>query len=289
MPPAAARAAPAYHWKINAILIFERKPHMKKTLRTRPVLRRLLPVLLVLLAGSVWSCQPHKPDPAPRTLPAPPEKPPTERPYKVLGQHYTPISSAAGFREKGIASWYGHPFHGRKTASGEIYNMHAHTAAHRILPMGTFLRVRNLENQREIIVRINDRGPFVKNRIIDLSYRSATEIGMIEKGTAPVEITAVKKDSVALRDGMESDHPDFFTGNFSVQVGAYADRDRADAIGKRLREFEKEVFITRASMDGKSIYRVRVGRFASRQRAEELKHRLSKNGYKNVFTVSGGP
>jgi rare lipoprotein A len=97
-----------------------------------------------------------------------------------------------GSQETGIASWYGEPYHGRKTASGETYNMHGFTAAHRKLPFHTWLKVRNLTNQQEVVVRINDRGPFVKGRIIDLSRRAAQEIQMIGPGTAKVRITVIK-------------------------------------------------------------------------------------------------
>ena len=113
------------------------------------------------------------------------------RPYRVNGDWYQPLASARAFRERGLASWYGKDFHGKKTSSGEVYDMYAMTAAHKILPLGTYVRVRNLENGRVADVRINDRGPFVRGRIIDLSYTAARKLGVVGPGTARVEVTAL--------------------------------------------------------------------------------------------------
>ncbi len=239
---------------------------------------------------SFWACQSKKPDPVSRPVIDPSERvhqQPTQRTYEVFGVHYTPIDSAEAFQETGIASWYGRPFHGRKTASGEIYNMHASTAAHRTLPMGTFLKVRNLENDKEIIVRINDRGPFAKDRIIDLSYHSAKKIDMIQKGTVPVEITAISADNKDLQAHVSAAHADYFTGDFTVQVGSYADKTRAEALREQLQDFGKEVFVTQASVNGQTVYRVRVGKFSTLDDARQLQAVLTQNGYGNAIAVSG--
>ncbi|MGR8947221.1 MAG: septal ring lytic transglycosylase RlpA family protein [Gammaproteobacteria bacterium] len=111
--------------------------------------------------------------------------------YVVFGKRYRTLKTAAGFKEKGIASWYGKKFHGRKTSSGEVYDMYKMTAAHKHLPLPTFVRVRNLENGKEITVRVNDRGPFHDNRIIDLSYAAASQLGIVNSGTGRVEIEAI--------------------------------------------------------------------------------------------------
>lgn len=113
------------------------------------------------------------------------------KPYQVFGKQYVPISDAAGYRERGVSSWYGKKFHGRPTSSGEPYDMYAMTAAHRTLPLPSYVRVRNLENGRSVIVRVNDRGPFLNNRIIDLSYAAAAKLGIIGRGTGMVEIETV--------------------------------------------------------------------------------------------------
>ena len=118
-------------------------------------------VIIFLIVGCTKSIAP---------TPAPKEKP---KPYRVGKTWYHPVSEAKGYKEQGIASWYGKKFHGRKTSSGETYNMYAMTAAHKTLPLGTHLKVVNLNNDEEVVVRINDRGPFVRGRIIDLSYAAA--------------------------------------------------------------------------------------------------------------------
>jgi len=120
--------------------------------------------------------------------------------YIVFGRRYLVMDSAAGFTEQGIASWYGEKFHGRKTSSGDIYDMNAMTAAHKHLPLPTYVRVTNLDNNNSVVVKVNDRGPFVGNRIIDLSFAAAMELGMTEKGTANVHLDALSTHLVAEND-----------------------------------------------------------------------------------------
>ena len=114
--------------------------------------------------------------------------------YEVLGKRYTVMHSASGYKERGVASWYGHKFHGNLTSNREVYDMHAMTAAHKTLPLPTYVRVRNLSNGKTVIVRVNDRGPFVHNRIIDLSYSAAKKLDMIGSGTSLVEVEAITFD-----------------------------------------------------------------------------------------------
>jgi rare lipoprotein A len=121
--------------------------------------------------------------------------------YEVLGKRYTVMPSGAGYSERGVASWYGQKFHGRLTSNRETYNMYAMTAAHKTLPLPTYVQVRNLRNDRSIVVRVNDRGPFVHNRIIDLSYAAALRLDMVTGGTSLVEVTAITFD------GPSGDHP----------------------------------------------------------------------------------
>jgi rare lipoprotein A len=111
--------------------------------------------------------------------------------YVIKGKRYHILASAEGYKEKGLASWYGNPFHGRKTASGEVYNMHEISAAHKTLPLHTWVEVKNLKNNKRMVVRINDRGPFIDGRIIDLSQAAAKELGVYRPGTAPVVVTAL--------------------------------------------------------------------------------------------------
>ena len=122
--------------------------------------------------------------------------------YTILGKTYTPLKTVhPGFSAEGVASWYGPRYHGRKTSCGEVYNMHALTAAHPTLPMHTLVKVRNLKNKKEVVVRINDRGPFVHDRVIDLSLTAANKIDMVKPGTAPVKVTVLgNSKSMLARD-----------------------------------------------------------------------------------------
>lgn len=220
-----------------------------------------------------------------RTVPPAGQVPPKSRSYRINGQWYHPITDATGFRQTGIASWYGAPFHGRRTASGETYDMNAKTAAHKILPIGTFVLVRNLENGRETVVRINDRGPFVRGRIIDLSYRAAREIGMIGPGTASVEVIAMEKGPPGAA-GIQTAPPDFYSGDFTVQVGAFTHRPLAEKLRHELLRYHEHVTVTPVVRGAKTFYRVRVGRFTSLEKAEEIETRLIETGYKNAFAVA---
>ena len=133
------------------------------------------------------------------SAPAITEKRKIGNPYTILGKTYYPDSTSENYRRKGIASWYGKDFHGKKTANGEDYNMYTMTAAHPTLPLPTYVRVTNLENGRAVIVRVNDRGPFLRGRIIDLSYAAATQLDMANQGTAPVLLEALPTDGSMLR------------------------------------------------------------------------------------------
>ena len=137
---------------------------------------------------------------APYSAPAVTGKRKIGKPYDIMGKTYYPLSSSEGYRRKGIASWYGDDFHGKKTANGEKYNMHDMTAAHPTLPLPTYVRVTHLENGKSIIVRVNDRGPFLRGRIIDLSYKAAKKLDMAEQGTAPVLLEALPTDGSVLKN-----------------------------------------------------------------------------------------
>ena len=186
-----------------------------KTIRISYLL--LIGWILLLIVGCTRAIAPPK---------TPDEKP---RPYRVGKTWYHPVSDAKGYQEQGIASWYGKQFHGKKTSSGEIYDMYAMTAAHKTLPLGTRLRVVNLANNKSVIVRVNDRGPFVRGRIIDLSYSAAKKIDMIAAGTAPVEILAIKTIPEQSDNASASTTQpiDYYSGNFTFQIGAFKDKNNA--------------------------------------------------------------
>ena len=181
--------------------------------------------------------------------------------YVVLGQRYFVLDSADGYRERGVASWYGSKFHGRNTSSGEVYDMYQASAAHRSLPLPSYARVTNLENGRSLIVRVNDRGPFVDNRLIDLSYGAANELGMIDAGTALVEVQVVTPDNwQAVPANEVVVETRNVPGSLYVQVGAYA--ERANANRQRaflLQSGIDDVVIRQDSLNGKPLYRVRIG------------------------------
>jgi rare lipoprotein A len=145
------------------------------------------------------------------------------KPYTVRGKTYYPLKSAHAFVEEGVASWYGPGFHGKATASGERYNQHGMTAAHKILPLGTTVRVTHLNNKKTIFVTVNDRGPFVDNRVIDLSRTAATRLGMMAKGMAWVRVQSMAVIPQLRDDGdME--------GDFYIQVGAFASKNNAQKL-----------------------------------------------------------
>jgi len=174
--------------------------------------------------------------------------------------------------ETGLASWYGHPYHGRRAANGEIYDMEKMTAAHKTLPFGTWVEVSNLDNHKTIAVRITDRGPFIDGRIIDLSKAAAREIALIGPGIAKVKIRIVNAPP---------DAPD--VSLYSIQVGAFQDRERADSIRKRFAdEFGEARLVYRAG--DPPVWRVLVGNEPTLDRADEIRGRIRSRGL-SAFVV----
>jgi rare lipoprotein A len=180
----------------------------------------------------------------------------------------------AVYSQRGIASWYGQDFHGNATASGEIYNMYDLTAAHKTLPLGTSVMVTNLENHRSVSVKINDRGPFVKGRIIDLSYAAARSVGMVEKGTARVEIVALGVT--------EADTARVLV--YTVQVGSFSKRVNAERLLGQLHQNFPEAYMTVLETNQGRYYRVRVGKFEDQQEAYRMARRLTVSGYPVLIT-----
>ncbi|OPL14485.1 MAG: hypothetical protein AVO38_02360 [delta proteobacterium ML8_D] len=211
----------------------------------------------------------------------------TQRPYEINGHIYYPLPCAEGFVEEGYASWYGDEFHGRPTASGELYNMYAITAAHRTLPMNTYVKVVNLENGREVAVRISDRGPFVKNRIIDLSYGAGKKLDMIGPGTAKVRLEAlgeVQLSSGALV-GFKS-HPDFRIGEFYVQIGAFLEPANAYALRRKMTRYYKNVVVFRQPRGDQIFYRVQIFAATDYNAAKNFETRLESLGFPDAFLIS---
>ncbi|MHC1791249.1 septal ring lytic transglycosylase RlpA family protein [Solidesulfovibrio sp.] len=236
------------------------------------ILPRLLAVatLALFLAG----CAAKAPIPRPTG-----REPATLRPYTIKGVTYVPLRSASGYREEGIASWYGPGFHGKTTSCGEIYDQYKLTAAHKLLPMHTMVRVTNLENGRSMVLRVNDRGPFVAGRIIDLSQAGARELGVHARGTARVR---VEVEGAIPGVGASDELP----GPFYVQVGAFSQRGNADRLQARLlaagyagsRIQPKEI-------DGVLLHRVLAGVFPTTAAADEARLRLS-SVFSGAFVIA---
>lgn len=191
----------------------------------------------------------------------------TMRPYKINGKTYYPTQVRVGQKERGYASWYGPKFHGKSTSNGERYDMHALTAAHKTFPMNTMVKVTNLENKKSIIVRINDRGPFVSGRIIDLSKESAKRIDLLRKGTAKVEI-----EVVGFGKKVDKSSPQIYTGGlFMVQIGAFRKYSGAKIYKNSFDNFANyKTTIKEFELDGYPIFRVFLTGFRSENEARDF-------------------
>jgi rare lipoprotein A len=197
-------------------------------------------------------------------------------PYTVLGKTYTVLPTSKGYHERGIASWYGSKFHGRRTSSGEPYDMHLATAAHKSLPLPTYAEVKNLDNGRKMIVKINDRGPFHEDRIIDLSYAAAIKLGVDQTGTARIDVRAIDVKSSKRSSRKVAD------GTF-LQVGAFSKRKTADELAGKMRaEQIKPVSVKK----NKGLYKVWIGPYASEAEIEASMRRVVELGYERPHKVS---
>jgi rare lipoprotein A len=211
--------------------------------------------------------------------------------YEVNGDRYYPIPDAEGFVQYGKASWYGPKFHGRPTSSGQIFDMYQKTAAHKILPLFTVVKVINLSNQKSVIVAINDRGPFVKGREIDLSYAAAAEIDLIGVGVADVKVIALGKE-VGRAEAGEKPGPvvevkDFRAGEFTVQVGAFQNKENALRLAKRMKRSHEYVNVAvYRDGDDRLWYRIHVSKSGTLDQAEEMLQRFERIGFLNAFIVS---
>lgn len=196
------------------------------------------------------------------------------RSYVALGNSYTPLTERKVIRQEGLASWYGRRFHGKKTASGELYDMYAMTAAHPTLPIPSYARVTSLDSDKSVVVRINDRGPFHSKRIIDLSYAAAHKMGFLGKGTGRVRVESIDPDTYdtqgeALQDGLY------------LQVGAFSQQDNAQQLRGRLtREMDVDASRTRVVLSG-VLHRVQLGPYFNDEAAQadrvRLRERLNLN------------
>lgn len=205
--------------------------------------------------------------------------------YVVLGKRYHVLNNAYCYHAKGIASWYGTMFHQRLTSSREPYNMYKMTAANKILPLPTFVRVKNLENGKVIVVKVNDRGPFHANRIIDLSFAAAKKIGMLSKGTALVEIAAI-----------DPRHPNASCSNNTperahkpklyIQLGAFSSRSAANYLANKLSNVSPEpVYVYRSTNKKNTLYKVQIGPLQDVSQVDTLTAKLKKQGFGEAYAA----
>lgn len=229
----------------------------------------------------------HVKEPVPRK--EPPSRYGNPESYTVLGRTYRVLDSADGFSERGIASWYGNKFHGKRTSSGEPYDMYEMTAAHKTLPIPVHVKVTNLDNGKTVIVRVNDRGPFKEGRIIDLSYAAAHKIGMTGTGTARVEIHALDGDDSrpdTRTADSEASAAVAETGPYYVQVGSFRREDSADEVAAQVQPLVGyPVKVYPGETDDGDVYRVRVGPLSRRDFAEKVREHLIDKGYEQPAIV----
>jgi rare lipoprotein A len=203
------------------------------------------------------------------------------RPYDALGNHYVPLVAVQSFHERGIASWYGRRYHGRKTTSGELYDMYAMTAAHPTLPIPSYARVTSMTNGKSVVVRINDRGPFLRGRVIDLSYAAAYRLGIIANGSGEVEVDAIvpgqseptqsaSLDAVA--PSADAPSADAAQPSIFLQVGAFASRDNAESLRARLASLEEPGQVLLLG----ELWRLQLGPYRSQDEARSAAERLER-------------
>lgn len=234
----------------------------------------------------------------------------TNRPYMVLGQKYVPMTSYTPYSQKGIASWYGKRYHGKKTSSGEIYDMYGMTAAHTTLPIPSYVKVSNPTNNRSVIVRVNDRGPFKHDRLIDLSYAAAYKLGLVTQGSGMVEVVAIdtspeglkkfaaNEDTVPLNvkeSSMPQSSPalspsaietpvittaarirDASFATYYVQVGAFKNASNGQKLKNKIvgLDLSSDAMVTNVYNDG--LYRVKLGPFTNREEADAYANKVRK-------------
>ena len=214
-------------------------------------------------------------------------------PYTVLGKTYTVMPTEEGYRERGVASWYGEKFHGHQTSNGEIFDMYKVSAAHKSLPIPSYLRVTNLDNNRSIVVRVNDRGPFHGDRIIDLSYAAALKLGYADRGTARVQLESIVVNSDMGRRTLASNSRsstvvDPIAGAKYLQVGAFSNLDTAQELSRELDTLtDRPVFIRSInSQDNGVLHRVRIGPIENDGEIQILSRRVVAANLGRPYTVT---
>jgi rare lipoprotein A len=223
-------------------------------------------------------------------IPKPKQGETPQTPYEVNGEKYYPLPDSEGYVEIGKASWYGDKFHGRSTSNGEIYDMYKKTAAHKTLPFDTVVKVVNLADNSFTVVRINDRGPFVKGRSIDLSLAAAKDINLVGPGVADVKIIALAKEAPQPEGPDNSttvvEVPDFKEGEFTIQIGAFQNKENALKLADRFKsQYEYVNVLTNVDQDNRTLFRVRVSKSKTLTEAVQIEKGLEEMGFKDAFIV----
>ena len=212
----------------------------------------------------------------------------SSKPYVALGEKYVPLKTEKGYKRRGVASWYGKMFHGKKTAIGETYDMYSMSAAHTVLPLPSYVKVTNIENGRSVVVRVNDRGPFKHKREIDLSYAAAYKLRLIEKGSGMVEVEAIDprnyveppkatiKDTAPEKVTAAPNAQPSVTGLHYVQAGAFGSEANAIALQNRINDLDIEDISKINRMYNDELYRLTVGPYQTRQAAEKTAQQIRK-------------
>ncbi len=247
-------------------------------------------MVFVLPAGCAKKAPPPPREPgiAPPAAAAPALR--SQRPYKINGVWYYPLPSAEGYVEEGLASWYGSDFHGKPTACGEPYDMHAMTAAHKTLPLGTYVKVTHVEDGNAVIVRVNDRGPFVAGRIIDLSQQASQALGIKGKGLAQVRVEAVE---VASEKRIGSNtywkvNPmrSLRYGEFAIQIGSFKEPANAYRLKQNMLAAYPRIQILPFNHQGETFYRVQVGSYQDLLIARREMDKLRQKGFGDCFVIA---
>ena len=281
-----------------------REPELRKPKLRKPELRALSPALLLLTSLLLISCGGQSNTPTassrydkkydgppsqqvdvaniPDAVPQQTRRSKSGNPksYVVFGKRYHVMSSSQGYKERGIASWYGNKFHGKRTSSGEPYDMHGMTAAHKTLPLPTYVKVTNLKNGRQVILKVNDRGPFHDNRIIDLSHTAAVKLGVKGTGTGLVEVEAINPGQPA-PPIVQSSTPGNATISLYLQLGAFISSQNANRLKDQVNLVlsSNQANVSTILKNGQQFYRVRLGPLSDTEQADSLALTLTEKGF----------
>lgn len=218
------------------------------------------------------------------------------KPYSALGQKYYPLKTANGYKKRGMASWYGKRYHGKKTASGEVYNMYGMSAAHTVLPLPSYLKVTSVENGRSVIVRVNDRGPFKHSRVIDLSYAAAYKLRLIDQGSGLVDVEAIDPSTYSSTENTVANtappptvqtlsNTNVATPQYLIQAGAFSNESNAENLRKKIQSLNTEQKDNVNRVYNNGLHRLIIGPYSSKLAAEQAANNISRQlGISTIIT-----